>query len=563
MSFSPGQGETAETRAISIIGGIHPYLTENTILENHFKFESLGPNLPSCAINVTNGDYSNMQIAGNQFHHSNLVLPFPFGETCIRLKGSTGSDNMVRANTIDEDHLGPLNDYNFGNYVMDFDNTIYEYNTIRKCDIGFFYNGLNENTVILCNNIIGGLELLKLDMSVVGQQGSIDGNGNIIATNGNKWENVETATLDANCSPANLANLSKFYVTGTQSTTNPYFPDQINPVANWFTGNGPSSNCVFAFNQNPLERSIVNGELEAAINNPTDTWESERYLLNRLISDGDLLNSWPGFQAFKNSKESTSMGQLSAVQKLINDAYVPSSSLAIQADQKKYEMDALLDQAKQLDDQISNGETSNLLAQRAQIQADLALRQGEVAAYDAAYQSEIATKLQAAQSANNAISATEIYEVNTKTINGLVIELALYDFLSEAQGNILKAIAAQCPRTGGMAVYKARGILPDCELQLINEDICYPLEEHHGDSARLVEELSVIPNPNHGAFLICANDMVGSRISIFDILGNLVTEHRSSNETPNYSINLKPGTYFCHISGTDGRNKTISFVVIE
>ena len=416
--------------------------------------------------------------------------------------------------------------------------------------------------------MIGGNELLRLDFAIIGAQGGpLDPNGIPLSVNGNEWENVEVPSFDANCSPPTLAAFSQFFVTGTQSATNTFFPDQLNPSSGWFTGGGPNSDCAFGLTQNPLERSIADGTLAIALNNPADAWEAERYLLNRLSADAGLLNSWGGFQSFKTAKDGSAMAQLSAVQKMINDAYVPSASLAAQVAQKRSETDALLDQVKQLDDQIGNGETASLLAQRAQKQGDLAVKQGEVAALDAAYQSEITSKMQAAQTANNAIPVTAVYEVNAKTVNGLVIDLALYGTLSEAQVNTLKSTAAQCPRTGGMAVYKARGILPDCEMETISEALCYPSEERTGQLAdvRLAEDVSIMPNPNRGEFLIRANNLLGSRISIYDVLGNLVAEQRVNEETPACSIarDLKPGTYFCRISGADGQNRTVPFIVIQ
>jgi hypothetical protein len=323
MKFYANPNISGETRAVSVIGGIHPQ-TENTILGNHFEFENMfSQSAPSCAINVTNGDYNNLSVSGNNFYHTHNQLSLR-GETGIRLTGSAGSGNYASGN-IFYDRPTPLSRaYDFGLYVADFDNTDYEYNIIRESNTGFLFHGTNENTNMRCNDMIGGNELLKLDFAIIGQQGATDINGNVTETNGNEWVNVEVPAFDANCSPTNLAFFSRFFVTGSQSPTNTFFPDMINPSSDWFTGGGPQSDCVFGLTQNPLERSIADGTLAAALDNPADAWETERYLYRRLNNDAALLNSWSGFQAFQSAKDGSAVAQLSAVQQMIADAYVPS-----------------------------------------------------------------------------------------------------------------------------------------------------------------------------------------------------------------------------------------------
>jgi len=568
MRFYANPNISGEIRAVSVIGGIHTQ-TENTILGNHFQFENQWlESAPSCAINVTNGDYNNLTIGGNNFHHFTDEELSLRGETAIRLIGSTGSENRVALNIFDFDEwiIGVARAYDFGIYAADFDNTNYDYNIIRESNTGFYFNGANENTNTLCNDIINGNMLLNLDRAIIGPQGGpLDPNGIPLSVNGNEWVNGEVPAFDAKCTPPSFASFSKFFVTGQQSPTNSFFPNMINPSSGWFIGGGPQPDCVFALTQNPLERSIADGTLATALDNPADTWESERYLYKRLNSDAALLNSWSGFQTFKSAKDGSAMAQLSAVQQMIADAYVPSVSLAVQVAQKKGQIDALLEDIEQLDAQIANGETASLMTQRKQKQSDLAVKQGEASTIDAAYQAEVTNKLQAAQAANNGITTAAAWEANTKSVNGFVIALAMNGALSEGQISTLKSIAAQCPRDGGMAVYQARGILPDCELENINEGVCYPSQERSGKltSGQVANDVRIVPNPNQGEFLIHAENLAGARVIVYDVLGNVIQEQRFSAETTvfSFSRNLNVGTYFCRIVGIGGQNRTVSFVV--
>lgn len=568
MKFYQVPGISGETQAVSVIGGIHPQ-TENTIFDNDFQFENQWPqSAPSCAINVTNGDYNNLTIGDNRFHHFTYEELSLRGETAIRLIGSTGSENHVALNIFDFDEwfIGVARAYDFGIYAADFDNTNYDYNFIRESNTGFYFHGANENTNTLCNDIINGNMLLNLDHAIIGPQGGpLDPNGIPLSVNGNEWVNGEVPAFDAKCTPPSFASFSKFFVTGQQSPGNTFFPEMINPSSGWFIGGGPQPDCVFALTQNPLERSIANGTLATALDNPADAWETERYLYKRLNSDAALLNSWSGFQTFKSAKDGSAMAQLSAVQQMIADAYAPSPSLAAQVVQKKGEIDALLEDVEQLDAQIANGETTALMTQRKQKQTALAVKQGEAAAIDAAYQSEVTNKLQAAQTANNAITTTAVYEENTKLVNGFIIALALNGSLSEGQTNTLKSIAAQCPRDGGMAVYQARGILPDCELENIDESICYPSQERSAKpiAAQVTDNVLIIPNPNQGAFLIQADNLAGAWVIVYDVMGNVVQEQQFGADTSAFRVehNLNAGTYFCRIVGSNGQTRTVSFIV--
>jgi hypothetical protein len=567
MNFQQVAGIPAETRAITVAGGIHPN-TENSVLENYCEFKNFSSNFASsCVINITNGDYNNLFVSNNTFKG----FEFDYeknGETAIRLAGSSGDEVFVVSNFFNGVTGNPelAIPFDIGIFVADFENTDFQYNFLRENDAGFIFHGTNENTNMLCNDIIGGNELLKLDFSIIGPQGGpLAPNGIPLSVNGNEWFNVETPAFDANCTPPSFASFSPFFVTGQQSPTNTFFPDMINPSSGWFTGDGPESECVFALTQNPLERSIADGTLATALDNPADAWETERYLYKRLINDAALLNSWSGFQTFKSAKDGSAMAQLSAVQQMIADAYAPSPSLAAQVVQKKGEIDALLEDVEQLDAQIANGESTALMTQRKQKQTDLAVKQGEAAAIDAAYQAEVTNKLQAAQTANNAITTTAVYEQHTKLVNGFIIELALNGALSEGQISTLKSIAAQCPRDGGMAVYQARGILPDCELENIDESICRPSQGRSAKpiAAQVTDNVRIVPNPNQGAFLIQADNLAGARVMVYDVLGNVVVEQRIVAETTafRFSHDLNAGTYFCRIVGIDGQNRTVSFVV--
>jgi PKD repeat protein len=90
-----------------------------------------------------------------------------------------------------------------------------------------------------------------------------------------------------------------------------------------------------------------------------------------------------------------------------------------------------------------------------------------------------------------------------------------------------------------------------------------PLGVSQVDSPGREAAFVITPNPNQGAFLIQAESLVGSRVTVYDVLGNVVAEQRIIAETNEFRLShdLPAGTYFCRIIGTDGQTRTTSFIV--
>ena len=72
------------------------------------------------------------------------------------------------------------------------------------------------------------------------------------------------------------------------------------------------------------------------------------------------------------------------------------------------------------------------------------------------------------------------------------------------------------------------------------------------NDSRIASALRIIPNPNHGSFIIHGRD----KISIFDVSGRLVAEGKSEFQ------DFMPGIYFV-VSGNDGHGQNQKIVVIE
>jgi hypothetical protein len=569
MNFYQRPSMTAQTRAITVTGGIHPN-TENSILDNDIEYNNVFSQAAQCfAINVSNGNYSNLSVSDNKFHHPYVQVNLR-GEQGIHLAGSAGSNNNVTNNVFDDSESALARSYNFGIWAADFDNTIYNFNHIRECQNDIYYNGMNENTQMICNTMEGGMELLKLDASIIGDQGAINSNGTITVTNGNKWVNTqfETTAIDAICTVPIFANLSKFFVNGSQSQTSIFFPDQINPPVLWFQGSGPEPLCSFQANQYSLEKKILSGEFSDIVNNKCDDWEAKRYLFNRLSIDTEMLNSNESFQQFIINSENSTFATLSKVQNLIDDAYVPNQDLLDKFKQIRDELNPLFEYANNIDEQLYSSENGNesLITQRKVLQAKFIAKRDEIEVLEVENQGSIIDKLIQAKIFNQEIIVNDLWEINTQTINRLTIEFALNQSLDESQWEEVRKIASYCPRDGGMAVYKARGILPDCEIiPEIHESTCSPSSPRSAESAININTFKINPNPNLGLFSIDCGENTVLSIELFDALGKTILQKSFSENMGLISINedLVSGIYLCKIVTLSGKRLTLPIVVTK
>ena len=94
----------------------------------------------------------------------------------------------------------------------------------------------------------------------------------------------------------------------------------------------------------------------------------------------------------------------------------------------------------------------------------------------------------------------------------------------------------------------------------------YKPQEHKNDIINTSEILRVYPNPSSN-FIIIEWELVSlknSKISIFDITGNLKNCFRIENNLGYKIINTKEypsGVYFCRIIDSDNLQETVKFII--
>ena len=218
-----------------------------------------------------------------------------------------------------------------------------------------------------------------------------------------------------------------------------------------------------------------------------------------------------------------------------------------------------------------NGVTPALLAQKEALLEDLEQLDEEALLVSDNYKNSIIANLQSILTANQGVVVSSIYELNEKTVNTIYLQAIINqggDFTNSQLDDLIE-IAIQCPQDGGMAVYRARGLLPYCirveledKFEACNED---PKPEDRYLTAELERQLDfeIYPNPTRSYLNINLPVKQNGQVEIYDSFGKQHLSNNFSGQTSTLSIqlDLPAGLYYCTLTFESGMTTSKSFIV--
>jgi Secretion system C-terminal sorting domain len=157
------------------------------------------------------------------------------------------------------------------------------------------------------------------------------------------------------------------------------------------------------------------------------------------------------------------------------------------------------------------------------------------------------------------LQGTDIVMQNIKTMNAYLIKADDYNFTG-SDSSVITEIAYQKVQKGGPAVVTARnwlGIyLNDAELSAT------PKSNTNDDVIENNWEINIYPNPSKGLLKIESNNNKNLKLSIFDILGNLITSENNivSGNTLEFK-NLSSGIYLIQITDVNQNLKNFRWTI--
>ncbi len=158
---------------------------------------------------------------------------------------------------------------------------------------------------------------------------------------------------------------------------------------------------------------------------------------------------------------------------------------------------------------------------------------------------------------NNAITATDIWEQNEKTVNHIFLNTVAKGIpFNDTQFNLLMAIAEQCPYQGGTAVFRARALL---EIEVDDETACSQTESQalmmppvNNQAVSTPKSILLYPNPadNTVTVKMLTENEAELELSIYNLYGQTVARHKLQEGTIGYSFDtsmLPQGLYLVRV----------------
>ncbi len=228
----------------------------------------------------------------------------------------------------------------------------------------------------------------------------------------------------------------------------------------WFQSFAGSMNfCSFieVLEISDKERSFINGSVSSD-DTDASNWDARRILLYKLMQVSDLASVDASANTYltANVNSGTSAWKYARAEWLFDQAYTLSASLTTQIRNKGLECQTYNNNLVSTDGQMNNsGATVSLLGQRRSQFNQLVTAANDLDGLRAQAAPAISQGLQTAQTYVQGLPQTNTCELNLKQILGIAIRYQQGDSLIESDYAVLRAIAAQCPTTGGKSVYMA------------------------------------------------------------------------------------------------------------
>lgn len=556
-------------------------------------------------ITLENGSKNQVEIYSNTFgSDTDVLFSYPADNYGISLRGSIGSSNSVTGNWFTHNpNTGFSADFFAGINAVDFANSVYCANTLREASYLMYFHGICMGTQYFANSHIGGAVGLRIDEGFIGVQGTLGGEHHSNKWY-DKWLNI-IPSLHAYCWPEFQASNSRIWAHTAQSQRNPpgqlgyaffseFHPADIDPdqMDEWFkqdpTGFPGEGDCIdHIIVSTETDRAIAAGTVNLTGLNPAHGWAARRYLYAKLMQNPSLQDDYAEFGSFLNTQSQASAGQLYAVEQKIVEGLKVSASLTAQLSQIKTDENLALEEVLKADS-ILDTSTDIAAVSSAQNGKNLALE--ELHTLDSlyneislAYQAALMSKLQEALVLNNAVTAANDYEQHEKTVNDIAIRQVMFQNgeLTSAQVTTLGIIAAECPKTGGHGVYRARGMLTSCYDGNWSDDYagCHPIAPpvqeqvldngfgQRSDKKQLVAaETSAYPNPATDGIFVRTMTVQGGQITLLDMTGRAgrTAQFSIADEVKYLDLAGVPsGVYTCTVSSSTGERQVIKVFVVK
>ena len=214
------------------------------------------------------------------------------------------------------------------------------------------------------------------------------------------------------------------------------------------------------------------------------------------------------------------------------------------------------------------GQQQTLLEQERALNEAIGVLQDDLNNLQPSVESEFEGRVTQLLAQNDALDATEVWEINEKNINDLYFRYyaGLLDTFTTGEKSDIETLALACPQYEGAGVYKARQLYEMFadSIPSYDEHDCQTVEERtKWRTAK--ESLTVAPNPADEYLTARFGKLLpeGSRLAITDITGRNVMDRRidGASEITLNIASIPQGIYLISIHTPESALKTIKVVI--
>lgn len=363
------------------------------------------------------------------------------------------------------------------------------------------------------------------------------------------------------------APFSLFYVKASS------YPDRPTtfPLTGWFIGPPPGTpnNNFGCASVSGGEEGTDEADLAIASNSSTgydgNRWLSERYLYAKLRGNPQYVQPGTVFEAFRNQKSTTTVGQFYDINKDIESLFeiAPATQQVLASNYAAIgtkQADLLAIEAQLAT--ATGTSQENLMAQKRALLQEVDVLDGSNKTILNGIQAQRSAAAASVLAANNSIVVPNLYEQNEQAVNAIFLSVVATGTgaFTPAHVQTLTNITDQCPASGGNAVFKARSLLAlatETELGYDDDANCGPSLLIGGNPGAVSMEPSssnvqMYPNPGKDLLTLKWQDILGTegQASLKDLTGRTVMVQAVDLEAGSIVLDLtrlQAGIYICEI----------------
>lgn len=185
-----------------------------------------------------------------------------------------------------------------------------------------------------------------------------------------------------------------------------------------------------------------------------------------------------------------------------------------------------------------------------------------------------ADNLSEAASINNTLAAENVIEQNYKVFNAIYLKCIAGDSLTDGAVDSLEALAAQCPLSGGRAVFRARVLLcmigntyrtwvDSCDIPPSTARRANP--QQTATTVATDNRVQLYPNPNNGQMVLTYSVEGNASFVLYNAMGQVVDTKALLSGEHKMSIteNLAPGVYYYQVKEGEKIIKQDKITIIQ